>query len=206
MTTDREIDPQRLQILLQAMASGDAAASDKAAEEVFYKYMPMLSRYARTLVRAHNVQDAEDAVQNTFMAVFKSPLAFKSQSNYSTYLIAMLKNKVADHYRKERHRHANDTEPLADTLPDTPADQSLRSNPEATAESARAMRQYQNCFAQLTTLQKEIMSLLLDHRWSETEASDWLKCPVGTVKSRYASARQALRKCMEPWRREMRNA
>jgi RNA polymerase sigma-70 factor (ECF subfamily) len=43
---------------------------------------------------------AEDLVQETFLAALKSLEGFKGQSSERTWLFAILKYKIADHYRK----------------------------------------------------------------------------------------------------------
>lgn len=42
---------------------------------------------------------AEDLVQDTFVAAFNSFEKFEGKSNPKTWLIAILKNKITDHYR-----------------------------------------------------------------------------------------------------------
>jgi len=49
-------------------------------------------------------QDAEDIVQNVFMSAFESYHSFQGRSNVKTWLMAILKNKVAEFYCK-KYRH-----------------------------------------------------------------------------------------------------
>lgn len=59
---------------------------------------------------------AEDLVQETFLAGLKSSETFKGQSSEKTWLISILKFKIADHYRKAstkyelRSLHSNGTD------------------------------------------------------------------------------------------------
>ena len=48
---------------------------------------------------------AEDLVQETFLAVIHSIEKFENKSDPKTWLFSILKNKIADHYRK-LYRHA----------------------------------------------------------------------------------------------------
>lgn len=62
----------------------------------------MLFRYA--LARVGNRSDAEDLVQETFLAAIKSS-DFAGRSAASTYLVGILRHKIMDHFRKVyRHR------------------------------------------------------------------------------------------------------
>ncbi|PUV21754.1 sigma-70 family RNA polymerase sigma factor [Sphingobacterium athyrii] len=49
-------------------------------------------------------QDAEDIVQNVFISAFESYSSFEGRSSVKTWLMAILKNKVAEFYRK-KYRH-----------------------------------------------------------------------------------------------------
>jgi RNA polymerase sigma-70 factor (ECF subfamily) len=57
-----------------------------------------LLRYAASRVKEREV--AEDLVQVTLMAAWKSKDRFAQQSSPRTWLFSILKNKIADHYRK----------------------------------------------------------------------------------------------------------
>lgn len=46
-------------------------------------------------------EDAEDLVQETFLSAYKNRNQFKGQSAEKTWLVAILKNKIIDYYRKK---------------------------------------------------------------------------------------------------------
>lgn len=52
-------------------------------------------------------QDAEDIVQNVFIAAFESYYSFQGKSSVKTWLMAILKNKVAEFYRKKYRQTGN---------------------------------------------------------------------------------------------------
>jgi RNA polymerase sigma-70 factor (TIGR02943 family) len=54
------------------------------------------------LARVSNREVAEDLVQETFLAAVKSQDRFKGQSSEKTWLFAILKHKVIDHYRQSK--------------------------------------------------------------------------------------------------------
>lgn len=51
--------------------------------------------------RVNHRETAEDLVQETFISAFRSRESFKGQSTEVTWLTAILKNKIVDHYRKK---------------------------------------------------------------------------------------------------------
>lgn len=58
-----------------------------------------LLQYAVT--RVGDRETAEDLVQETFLAAFKARRDFDGRAAFSTWLIAILRRKIIDHYRKE---------------------------------------------------------------------------------------------------------
>lgn len=62
----------------------------------------VLLRYA--LLQLHDEAAAEDAVQETLLAALQAGDSFRSESAVRTWLVGILKHKIADYYRAaERH-------------------------------------------------------------------------------------------------------
>lgn len=61
--------------------------------------------YSYAMCKTSDEALAEDLVQETFLAGLKSLENFKNQSSERTWLYAILKNKIADHYRKASTRY-----------------------------------------------------------------------------------------------------
>lgn len=59
------------------------------------------SMYNWTLTRVSDPLIAEDLVQETFLSAVNAIHTFKEESNPKTWLFSILKNKIADHYRKQ---------------------------------------------------------------------------------------------------------
>ena len=57
--------------------------------------------YSYCLYRINHPETAEDLVQETFVSAFKAKDTFGGQSSERTWLVAILKNKIIDHYRKK---------------------------------------------------------------------------------------------------------
>lgn len=57
--------------------------------------------YSLALLKTGNKEIAEDLVQDTFLSAFKAKESFKGNSSEKTWLAAILKNKIIDHYRKK---------------------------------------------------------------------------------------------------------
>ncbi len=59
------------------------------------------SLYSWALIKVGKSHLAEDLVQETFLAAYKSFDKFQQKSHPKTWLLSILKNKIADHYRKQ---------------------------------------------------------------------------------------------------------
>lgn len=57
--------------------------------------------YARAKYLINNEEDAEDLVQDVFLAAFKQYDTYQQKSTLTTWLMSILNNKVADYYRKK---------------------------------------------------------------------------------------------------------
>jgi len=63
------------------------------------RYGDYLFRYA--MLRLRDRPAAEDMVQETFLAALKDRETFSGNSSEATWLVGVLKHKIADHYRRQ---------------------------------------------------------------------------------------------------------
>ena len=63
------------------------------------RYGDYLFRYA--MLRLRDRPTAEDLVQETFLAALKARVSFSGKSSESTWLVGILKHKIADHFRNQ---------------------------------------------------------------------------------------------------------
>ncbi len=79
----------------------------KIIADLFKEYADFLYNYAIT--RVNDARQAEDLVQETFFSALKNYDSFRGQSKASTWLIAILKNKIIDVYRKKVKEYHQDS-------------------------------------------------------------------------------------------------
>lgn len=80
-------------------SKGDTSTNAKCNPQQWVTlYADELYRYA--YARLRNLEVAEDMVQETFLAALKSLENFKGNSSEKTWLTAILKNKLLDHWKK----------------------------------------------------------------------------------------------------------
>lgn len=61
--------------------------------------------YGYAMAKTSKTELAEDLVQDTFISALKALANFKGNSSERTWLFSILKNKIADHYRKASTRY-----------------------------------------------------------------------------------------------------
>jgi len=69
------------------------------------RYGDYLFRHA--LARTGRQEVAEDLVQDTFLAAWQSASRFAGRASERTWLLSILRNKIADHYRNHRSEFGN---------------------------------------------------------------------------------------------------
>lgn len=90
--------------------------NSSSPQEWVERYGDMLFQY--TLARVNDRELAEDLVQDCFLSALKARGKFREESTEKTWLFAILKNKIIDHYR----RRARKIETEGSTYPDEDLD------------------------------------------------------------------------------------
>ena len=158
------------QTILQRIAAGDKTA----VQECLSTYGGLVWSIARKLLR--NSDDAEDAVQEVFVDVWKNAGRFdESQASETTFIAMIARRRVIDRIRHSTRRISADS--LDDVLlePFTRSDQTMQISVEAN-EAAKAMRT-------LRPEQQQVLRLSIIQGMSHQEISDATGMPLGTVKT-----------------------
>jgi RNA polymerase sigma-70 factor (ECF subfamily) len=154
--------------LIQRVAGGDAGAF-----ELLYR------RYARpvfglALRRLGDRMRAEDAVQETFAAVWRSARTYRPERGPGApWLYAVARNAVVD---RARHKTDSPTE-----VPDMP---SLEPTPEERAETSFVAWRVHRALEILPESERDVLELAYWGGLSQSEVAQFLGIPLGTVKTR----------------------
>lgn len=84
------------------------------------RYGDYLFRYA--MLRLRDRSTAEDLVQETFLAGIKDRSSFSGNSTESTWLVGILKHKIADHFRRQARESPLEDDDLRDPSDPSPFD------------------------------------------------------------------------------------
>jgi len=147
-------------------------------DALYARFGTRLSRFALSLLGDQDA--AQDAVQETFLAVWQSAGTYQGGSSVSTWLLGICRNKVRDQLR----RRPPPTEPLngAGGLV----------SPGSGEEAVELWA----CFRQMDEDDQELIQLVFHQGLSLQEVAEVLGIPVGTVKSRTFYARRRLQQLL----------
>lgn len=159
----------------------DSAASRALFDRWVSAHVETLFRVAYRLLG--DVHDAEDVVQDVFRSAWTSRHLFDQQRSERAWLLAILRRRAADHWRRSARRestHPGDApEPTSPSARDPFAD-------ELSAAMQRAL-------SRLPEELRETLLLVVVGELTHQEAADLLDVPLGTVLSRVSRARTRLR-------------
>jgi RNA polymerase sigma-70 factor, ECF subfamily len=149
------------------------ARRDANAFELLYR------RYARSvfglaLRRLGDRMNAEDAVQETFAAIWRSARTYKPDRGAGApWLYAVARNAIVDRSRGR-------TEPPGEG-PEVPSDDPT---PAERAEASYTAWRVHRALESLVQSEREVIELAYYGGLSQSEVADFLNIPLGTVKTR----------------------
>ena len=175
----------------------------RAFEVIVGRYRTRLYNCVYRMV--HNMECAEDLVQETFLRVYRNRHNYKAISNLSTWIYTIALNLARSELRKRKRRqffslnaspHENSTRDGID-LPDKNA------GPGDHLEQNELGRAIQHAIDQLPEKYKSVIVLRDIEELSYEQIGEILRCPTGTVKSRVNRGRLRLQEMLRQWQVEI---
>jgi RNA polymerase sigma-70 factor (ECF subfamily) len=179
----KEVDPNRLdELLLQSIAAGDTCAM----RVLFRRHNVRIYRFVLRLVR--NAALAEEIVNEVFLVVWRSAGRFKSESQVTTWLLAIARHKAISALRRRAEAQLDDHTAAAIVDP--------RDDPETRMDKQDRSETIQKCLARLSPSHREIIDLVYYHGKLIRDVALIVGVPEGTVKTRMFHARKQLSKML----------
>lgn len=156
-------------------------------EELAMPQFDSLYNFAGWLVRDRS--DAEDLVQETYLKALRSFASFQPGTNFRAWMFRILKNTfLSSRSTLDQHMTVEiDSEDDVPVLPTTSA------TPESLLIERSQENAVRNAIEQLPVIFREVLLLCDVEDASYREIAEILSIPVGTVMSRLARARKAVR-------------
>jgi RNA polymerase sigma-70 factor, ECF subfamily len=167
--------------LIQRVADGDA----NAFEILYHRYVR--SVFGLALRRLGDRMRAEDAVQETFTAVWRSARTYRAERGPGApWLYAVARNAIVDRARGRQ-------EPPGE-VPDAA---SSEPTPEERTEASYVSWRVHRALAGLPDNEREVIELAYYAELSQSEVAQFLGIPLGTVKTRTRSGLHRLATALE---------
>lgn len=171
-----------LEALAEVRGASDGDLIRRVARRDANAFEALYHRYARpvfglALRRLGDRWRAEDAVQETFAAVWRSARTYRPERGAGApWLYAVARNAIVD-------RSRNRSEPPGE-IPDLPA---IEPGPEERAEASYVCWRVHRALEGLPESERDVIELAYYGGLSQSEVAGFLNIPLGTVKTRTRS-------------------
>lgn len=187
-----------------------AMTDDKSGRDALARWLEehgdFLYRFA--FFQLHDAPAAEDLVQDTLIAAWSARAKYAGEASERTWLTAILKNKIVDHFRRVRRESPGEMS-LDEGFSDEDLDGLFNANahwrlrPANPGEPARALEDKQfwralnDCLADLPAAQAQAFMLAELHEMPTAEMCKVLQLSTSNVWVVLHRARMRLRLCLE---------
>ena len=170
----------------EALVALVARADDAALAELYDRYGHVAYGVALKVIRDPSL--AEDAVQEGFLAVWRSAERFVAErAQASAWILMLVHRRAVDIVRREQPRRAEPLQEAPIATPDLTEDEAwLRLRRERITEALR----------RLPDQQREAIELAYYGGFTQSELADRLGEPLGTIKSRMFTGLARLRELL----------
>lgn len=180
------MDNDRVRALLERIGQQDQAAF----RELYQAFSRRVFAYVLNMLKDQG--RAEEILVDTMHEVWRAPARFRGDSQFSTWLIGIARNKALMAWRGRRPDEQHDD---LDDIAETAASDT----PDGFAQLAAKQRSegVRSCMERLSDEHRECMHLVFYEGYSLAEVAEVQGCPENTVKTRLFHARQKIRRCLE---------
>ena len=155
--------------------------------------------YGYALALTHNMTEAEDLVQDTYLRAASAAHRPDADSNLKSWMFVIMRNAWLNEVR-----HKNSGPKFVDLETTGPTVDQLQETPHVVYLRKLEREQVQQAIESLPDAYREIIVLRDIEGFTYQEIATVLHCPAGTVMSRLGRARGKLRTLLSGWRTRAR--
>jgi RNA polymerase sigma-70 factor (ECF subfamily) len=165
------------------------AGEEDAFRRLFRTFAPSAQALAQRIVRQPFL--AEEVVQEVFLAVWRSPDGYQAErGSVKSWLLGMVHHRAVDAVRREESQRRRAEEAVPEAV-DLDADPGVTVVEEiGIPEERKAVR---GALGELPSEQRQVLELMYFAGMSQSQISERLSLPLGTVKSRTLLGMRRLR-------------
>lgn len=141
---------------------------------------------------SQNPNDAEEVLQEAYLKVLDGRARFDSRATVKTWLLALIRNTAADHWRRKTRAGAK----LAD-YEATAEGARLEPAPDVIVQQQQMRDLLRQRLAALPERQREVLHLVFYHDLSISQAAEVMSVSVGSARTHYERGKQQLRDWLE---------
>ena len=173
----------------QLMTNLDGPGVEVALSKLYDRYSRTVFGVGMKILGDRSM--AEELVQEVFLKVWRSSNTFDpAQSGFSTWLYRVTRSVALDLYRKRAHR----VRPVSDGQLHIAAERDPSAGPQEVVDESWLSWRVSRALEVLDAPHREVIELAYFSGLSQREISERTGVPLGTVKTRTASAYKSLRK------------
>jgi RNA polymerase sigma factor (sigma-70 family) len=177
-----------------ALLSRVAVADSDALAALYQRHGTACYRLARHVTASDDL--AQDAVQEAFIGMWKSPASYQAgRGSVRTWLLGLTHHKAVDSVRRETAQQRRQSVHAARQALDPPP---LAADPAAAAWDSIRAAKVRAALTELPEAQKQALALAYFGGYTQSQIADMTGVPLGTVKTRTFSAMRRLRLRLAP--------
>lgn len=178
-----------ISVWISEMALSD---SQSALSSLYLHYYKAIFRFVN--LQINDIEDSEEIVSDIFLEIWARREHLLKVSNFDGYLYAIARNKIADHYRKNRHVFTNVQEQHIDLFANT------ETTPENDLISKEIVASINAAINNLPNKNKLVFKLLREDRLKYGEVAKILDISIKTVESYITAATKKIREELSKYR------
>jgi len=165
------------QELMNRVQNGDA----KALRQIYGSYKSILFGLIVSMLKDR--EEAEDCLQEVFTQLWEKADRFDaSKGNLYSFIVTMARNKAIDRIRSRAYKDSKQEDHTISDFSLTP--ESDFNNPEEDLELSERANLVRSALKKLNSKEREVLKVAYYGGMSQTEISEKMEIPLGTVKYR----------------------